>query len=40
MTMFASESIATFNPAIQLSPHREIELDPGRAPMPVRGVAI
>jgi len=26
--------------AIQLSPHREIELDPGRAPMPVRGVAL
>jgi prevent-host-death family protein len=25
--------------ALQLSPHREIELDPGRAPMPVRGVA-
>jgi prevent-host-death family protein len=26
--------------AIQLSPHRGIELDPGRAPMPVRGVAL
>jgi hypothetical protein len=26
--------------AIQLSPHREIELDPGRAPMPVRDVAL
>ena len=26
--------------AMQLSPHREIELDPGRAPMPVRGVAL
>jgi prevent-host-death family protein len=26
--------------AIQSSPHREIELDPGRAPMPVRGVAL
>jgi prevent-host-death family protein len=26
--------------AIQLSPHREIELDPGRAPMPARGVAL
>jgi prevent-host-death family protein len=26
--------------AIQLSPHREIELGPGRAPMPVRGVAL
>jgi len=26
--------------AIQSSPHREIELDPGRAPMPARGVAL
>jgi prevent-host-death family protein len=26
--------------AIQASPHREIELEPGRAPMPVRGVAL
>ncbi len=26
--------------AVQSSPHREIELDPGRVPMPVRGVAL
>lgn len=26
--------------AIQSSPHRELELEPGRAPMPVRGVAL